>query len=308
MRIFEAAQEFRLPAFFGGAARLATGRSMQIALLIEIAGKEGDTIASSTRCARFARCRRATGLSRGLCCLCNRANPERGNWKIWRAKSGAMACALFSHQLSAAHFAVLEKHEIPRVLIGNWKNAETSPNDLVVRVDHDNYRYAYDSVMWLHSQGHARIAWAAGPGDGNYGHTLELRRGYRDAIKEIGGTEQTLPHCESKISFNNLLSRRDYSAVIVRYLHGAFAWLHAARMNGLQSSDELTILAQMEAAQTAELYLSGFAQELALHLFDSRRAGEQAGEILMNWAAGQKPEQQLILVSPQAPHWGRDRS
>ena len=303
-RILEAAQQLDYRPS-SSARALATGRSMQIALLIEIAGKEGDSILSQPDVQGLLEAAARRGYRVVLLPLQPGEAGTRQLEDLAREKWCDGVC-LFSHQLSATHLAVLEKHEIPRVLIGDWKQRENAPGRLSVRIDHDNYRYAHDSVMWLHAQGHTRIAWATGTGAENQGHTRELRRGYRDAIAEIGANEQILPIFDSRERFAQAVAERDFSAIITRYLHGAFSWVHAARLNGLNLPDDLAILAQMEAAQTDELYLSGFAGDLALHLYDSRRAGEQAGEILMNWAAGQSPQNQLILIAPQTPFWGRD--
>lgn len=305
-RVLEAAQQLDYRPS-SSARALATGRSMQIALLIEVEGRRGDTVSSNPDVQGLLDAAARRGYRVVLVPLQPGEDGTRQLEDLAREKWCDGVC-LFSRQLSAAHFAVLEKHEIPRVLIGDWSRAENKPDALAVRVDHDNYESAFEAVMWLHGQGHSKIAWALGPGEGDSPHSLELHQGYRDAMRSIKATAQILPFDDSPDNFSSLVEKREFSAVIVRYLHGALSWFHAAQMAGLQLPADLTILAQMETAQTESLDLSGFTPNLALHLYDSRRVGEQAGEVLMNWAAGQTPDQHLVLVPSQKPFWGKDRS
>ena len=306
-RILEAAQslDYRPSS---SAQALATGRSMQIALLIETVPIADKIVASRPDVQGLLDAAARRGYRVILVPLQPGEAGTRQLENLAREKWCDGVC-LFCQHLTAAHFAVLEKHDFPRVLIGNWSSAEAAPtNTAAARVDHDNYRSAFDAVTWLHRQGHERIAWALGPGDSDHPHMRELRRGYRDAMRQIGATEQILPFTDAPDWADTLSPQREFSAVIVRYLHGALSWFYAARQAGLKLPADLTILAQMEADQTEPLDLSGFAPSFAFHLFDSRRVGEHAGELLMNWAAGQSPDQHLILVPSQTPFWGADRS
>ena len=303
-RVFEAARalDYRPSS---SAQALATGRSMQLALLVEMTSSSGSAVAASPDVHGLLDAAARGGYRVVLLPLQSGAAGERQLEELARDRFCDGVC-LFSAQLSASHLRVLASHNIPAVVIGDLGEDQIADElaSMAARVDHDNYRYAFDSVRWLHEQGHHRIAWAMPPGETGLLHNQRLLEGYYDGMLQIGATPQLLPHFDQPGQINACLRERDFSAVIVRYPHAVYSWLYHASIEGVRVPDQLTILGHVDVSECGEFVLSGLNHNIAFHCSDSHRAGERAGEILMRWAKGNAPTEPLTLIQPHSPNWG----
>lgn len=230
--------------------------------------------------------------------------------------------SLFSNQMSGPHLNVLAKHSIPCVVMGDPGESDWSNHLRIARVDFDNYRYAWDSVAWLVSQGHRRIAYARDKGEVEHAmaaasatdatanipqqhHTYELQRGFRDAMRELCGDENPpLVHCHTAEDAVNFARSGVATAVISRYLHGALFWTMRLNAAGLRLPDDFTILAHLEADELSPLSLAGCLEFMAIHTRSHRELGAEAGAMLLNWIQNKSPAQPVTLVATNVPRWG----
>lgn len=215
---------------------------------------------------------------------------------------------LFAPQVARGHLSLLKHYGVPCSILGSLDDTKLQAEALecAAIVDHDNYRVAFDSVEWLRAQGRRRIAWARGPGEAEQPHVRHLRRGYSDAMRAGGLEPLVLEHSEQPGVLRRFIASRQVDAVIVRYLHGALAWLLNANQAGVALPDELTVMVHLEARNLMDLRLCGMHQNLAVHLYDVRETGRRAADILLQWAGGEPPIKRTVLVPPHAPAWGTD--
>ena len=224
---------------------------------------------------------------------------------------------LFSHQLLAPQLQAVAKHPIPCVVIGDPGECDWGDNKLrTARVDIDNYRYAWDSVSWLVSQGHRKIAYVRGSGEVEHSidaampiphqhHTYELQRGFRDAMREFCGEENpTLLRLRSEEDSVSFARSGAATAVIVRYLHGAMHWVTRLGMAGFKLPDDFTVLAQLEEDEASPLALASCLQYLAIHTRSHREVGVQAADVLLRWINGEVPVHAITLIGTNEPRWG----
>lgn len=76
----------------------------------------------------------------------------------------------------------MRKKEFPVVLVTQEASVEGTPIDTVT---HDNIQALYDSVMFLHKNGHERIAYLGGP-PYDYSSGSKRLKGYKMALEELG--------------------------------------------------------------------------------------------------------------------------
>ena len=78
----------------------------------------------------------------------------------------------------------MEKKDYPVVLVTQEASVEESPIDTVT---HDNVQAMYDAVMFMHQNGHRKIAYLGGP-EYDYSSGQKRLEGYKKALKELGIT------------------------------------------------------------------------------------------------------------------------
>lgn len=213
---------------------------------------------------------------------------------------------LFAPQVTENHLRTLGRYGIPCVIIGSLddEDLEHIALEYAAIVDHDNYRAAYDSVVWLHAQGKRRIVWPKVWGEAEQSHARALQGGYRDAMQSLDLEPIFLEFFENQSDLRDFLESTRADAAIVRYLPGAMGWLMTAREAGLKLPEDLTILAHMDAHDANNLMLYGVNEKLALHLYDVREVGYCAARILLDWAGGEPPQERTTLVAAHPPTWG----
>ena len=302
-RIFDVARELNYRPSTSARA-LATGRSMQIAVAVDAARAGIDVQSADLR--GFVESVSAHNYRAILQPLRAGEAGERELENLLNDNVCDGVC-LYSPEVTVGQLRVLRRAARPCVILGDAGHAELKADieAVAVRVDHDNYLYAQQSVQWLVAQGHRSIAWARSHGEGEQPHVLALLAGYRQAMEAHGLEPLILPWNE-QLAHPIIWKERKVSAVMVRWLHGAIAWSQRAAENGLKLPADLTIMAHLDIATSGELVASGLSERLALHFFDSRRAGQVGGELLTNWATGQRPAESTVLVPTHAPIWGAD--
>jgi len=278
------------------ARALATGRSRQIA----ISGAD-----PSLHSYRGSRLLEQQGLIEAVAEQHYRVVvlPSTANHADWREfeemlyASGCDGFCLYAEQASLELYAALQAQNVPFVVLGN-------PGDnLVTHVDHDNYRYAYDSVAWLQAQGHTRIGFTDFLSPSAHPFAAALRQGYQDAMNALcGGFDPTLllenvPDDAARIAF---VTRPDPpTALIVRDWGGAHRWRKVFQQLGLRVPDDVTVLAHVTLSEAPYLEVG-----YAFHAHDPRRIGWLAGQMLLRRIQeGATEKVETILVSPSAPQW-----
>ena len=215
---------------------------------------------------------------------------------------------LFADQVQDPHLQVLERHDLPCVVLGYSAEIRRAASDNMAYVNFDNYRYAYDSVAWLKAQGHEKIAYIRAPREGHHSHIHFLHQGFQDAMRDLCGQENP-PILDSFHRDEELVSyvkSGAVTAVVVRYLHGALQWMFALRAAGFSLPDDFTILAHLEVEEAQMLRMCGRTRYLAAHLHDARRLGFIAGELMLGRLNGQKFEQNITLVPTEPSDWCRE--
>lgn len=204
--------------------------------------------------------------------------------------------------LHASHLQVLAKHQTPCVLIG--ESGTAAERDLLgyaVHVDHDNYRYAYDSTRWLLEQGKTRIAWIRARGEQDQPHSLELRRGYRDAMAEAG-LQAFVESAKTSAEIAAFTETGRFDAVIVRWLSNAMPWIRNLRDNR-DAAQDMVVLAHLSESEAHFCRMSGFSERFAYHAHSDWHVGRRAGQALMQWITSGERGEDVLLVAPPAPAW-----
>ena len=312
-RIVETAQALNYHPSAQGRA-LVTGRTMQIAAIYQT-GDRYETSGESGYLSGLADVAAKNDYRVLILPLDDEAS-ERKLESLLRERAVDGVC-LFSNQVDAPHLRALETHPIPTVVIGDPGELDWGANHIsAARVDFDNYRYSYDSVMWLAEQGHRRIAYVRSAGEIEHGaqpnrahqqHTRALQSGYRDAMKELNAKPLLLASPNSHDEIAAFVRSGGATAAVVRYLHGALAWTMALGMAGLRLPRDFTVLAQLERAELPPLRLSACSKFIAVHERDQRALGALAGDVLVNWVRGEKPVGAETLVAPAPPAWGNPK-
>lgn len=216
--------------------------------------------------------------------------------------SGCDGFCIYAEQADAALYDLLREHEMPFVVVGN-------PGDpSLPQVDHDNYRYAYDSVAWLRAQGHTRIAFVEFVSHTNQPYIGVLRRGYQDAMEALcGGYDPALDLLRADLPLKEqaefVTGPAAPTALIVRELSNALRWETAIQSQGMRIREDIVLLPHM-LQQELQFLPPGYAY----HAHDPRAVGVRAGEVLIQWILdGKMPESVLpILVAPLGPCWHCD--
>jgi len=306
-RILEAAREldYRPSA---SAVSLRTGRTGQIALLVEISSKDGGLIAQSPDVHGLLEAAAAAGYRVILIPMSQGEAGERQLENLARDRVCDGVC-VFSNQFQASHRRIVAEYGLPCVVVGAADFAQEAEraaelrdwDRTVVRVDHDNYRHGFDAVRWLQERGHRKIAWAMADGEGDQRHNLELRQGYVDALAQLGGEPEFLPHIPQSDPAANYLPGRKFSAVIVRYAHGAVLWWYQCGRMGIELPGDLEVVGLVDASSLPELSMTGLRRKIKLKCHNAREVGLVAGKTLVEWAGGRVPAEPLILITPGAP-------
>ena len=302
-RIFDVARELNYRPSTSARA-LATGRSMQIAIVVDAARVGVDAQSADLR--GFIE---AVSAHNYRVILQPLSAGEAGERELENLLGDGVCdgVCLYSPEVTAGQLRVLRRAARPCVILGDAGHADLKADieAVAVRVDHDNYLYAQQSVEWLVAQGHRSIAWTRGHGEGEQPHVLALLAGYRHAMESHGLEPLILPY-DQQLDYPIVWQKRAVSAVMVRWLHGAIAWSNCAADYGLKLPADLTIMAHLDIAASGELIASGLNRRLALHCFDSRNVGQIGGELLTKWATGQRPARSTVLVPTRAPLWGAE--
>lgn len=211
--------------------------------------------------------------------------------------SGCDGFCLYAEQGSPDIYALLRKLAVPFVVIGN------PGDDTLPRVDHDNYRYAYESVAWLREQGHTHIAFADFLAPDQMPFARVLHSGYRDAMDALcGGFKPHLifPHGQDREERAALLlGAQAPTAIILSDWASTVRWQSFLQPLGLRVPDDLTILAHIPLSERHYLE-PGFAY----HAHDPRAVGLNAGRTLIETIESDESlHPQTILVPPLAPQW-----
>ncbi len=301
-RVFEVAQELGYRP--SSAARsLATGRTMQIAVLVE----EPETSAGYINHRQLE--------IRGLIDAAARHGYRVVVLPLRRGAQGKQQLehiiseklcdgfCLFADSVSEELLGVLARREARCVVVGNVEIGENAPDlrDFVVHVDVDNELYARRSVEYLLSLGHERIVWVQAFGEEDQPHTVRLCAGYAAAMKAAGQTPQFLSWSEDDAALAAFARSGAATAAILGGLGGLMSWVSALRVAGVVLPDEFQLLARLETQELAHLLMSGQKHYVACHVYDPRTVESCAGDVLARWVAGEAPRQRTILVPPLPP-------
>lgn len=211
--------------------------------------------------------------------------------------SGCEGVCLYAEQASPELYATLRQLAVPFVVLGN-------PSDLSLpQVDHDNYRYAYDGVAWLHQQGHTRIGLTDFLAPHIQPFAALLHQGYQDAMRDLCGgfdpalvTPQVLTP-QQRTDF--IMGMQAPTALIVREWIGANAWRLVLQEQGIRVPQDIVVLVHISVAESHYLE-PGFA----FQAHDPRAVGLRAGQMLIDRITNGIPEQSKgALVPILAPQW-----
>lgn len=212
---------------------------------------------------------------------------------------------LYAEQADAALYQFLRDNSVPFVVVGHTGGAD------VPRVDQDNEQQMRESVRWLQAQGRTRIAFASCTHE-NPRHKQDQRAsftatmkagGLRPARDEIG--VPLITHDEMRAWLD---AHPDITAVIVHGLSNALNWKSFLLASGRRIPDDVAVLAHVDASEWLHLSQGNLSDGLALHIYDSHRVGEVAGEILIRWINGVVPDTRECLVPGLGPCWSEDVS
>jgi len=213
---------------------------------------------------------------------------------------------LFGDQLPESQIRVLERHRLPCVVVGDEPlSASGLEQAFTVRVDFDNFHYAYGAVAWLVSQGHRRVAYIRHEYEGDQPHNVALRAGYAQALRDLA--PETVPHIEfgahDQVDITGFLKRKEYSAVVLGSPRLALKWARLAREAGLDLPSEILILAFSERNEILTPFSDEWQDTLAFALHDWNDCGRLAGEVLLSWIASGAVEAGPHLVDTFRTGW-----
>jgi len=304
-RILKAAEELNYRPS-ASARALATGRTMQIAVLTSEASRmrDGNNYADLRGLVDIA-----SAMDYRVLLLPLRDGDEgaRQLENLIRDRICDGMC-LFADKLSEGQLQVLKRHPLPFVVVGDEPVA-TSGQDLnsAVRVDFDNYRLTFDAVAWLKAQGHTSIGYARAAGEANQPHCQALRAGYERGLVECGAGEPIyamVPRSDDDI--RDFAARRECTALIVRDFYNALAWSRTLLQSGWRLPEDITILAILKSTDVVSLFMGGWNEVLACQPHDSRHGALIAGQVLVDWIAGNYPDKRTFFVPPSQPGWCKD--
>lgn len=229
--------------------------------------------------------------------------PSTSNCADWREfeemlyTSGCDGFCLYAEQANPELYATLRAQKVPFVVLGN-------PGDTPVpHVDHDNYRYAYNSVAWLHQQGHTRIGFTNFPPPSAHHFARALQQGYEDAMRHLCGhfdpalILEDISREDKRIAF--LAGPAPPTALIVRDWGGAHLWRKEFQQTGMRVPEDITVLAHVTLSEAHYLEVG-----YAFHAHDPRLIGRRAGQMLLQMIQENLAEDmETILVPPFAPQW-----
>jgi DNA-binding LacI/PurR family transcriptional regulator len=228
------------------------------------------------------------------------SSADHADWREFEEMlytSGCDGFCLYAEQADPKLYAALHRQRVPFVVLGN-------PGDVSVpRVDHDNYRYAYDSVTWLHQQGHTRIGFTDFLPPSAHPFASTLRQGYEDAMRLVCGDLDTtlilenVPNEAERIAL--MTQPNPPTALIVRDWGGAHLWRKVLQTLGLRVPEDVAVLAHVAVTEAHYLEVG-----YAFHAHDPRLIGWHAGQILLRRIQedmNMTDEEETYLVPPFAP-------
>jgi LacI family transcriptional regulator len=209
---------------------------------------------------------------------------------------------VFASRIDRRVYESLEKRQAPFVVIGNPGDAS------LLQVDQDNDRQMRDSTRWLGAQGHKRIMLVHPTTSAaqTLAHHRIINRGYRDAMKKIGGNFDvviTPPRPLDRAMIRALIQEHAPTAVIARTMSVALQWRAALEAQGKRVPKDAVVLAHLSTAEDAYMKQCGLEDGLAAHVHDPHEVGRRAGELLLNCIEGKSAPAKPILVSGSGPQW-----
>lgn len=294
-RIFDTARELNYRPS-ASARALVTGRTMQIAIALEIHPDTGNTMSQYV-----SGIIEAVGERGYRVVMVPLRDQESGARQIEEVALERVCdgVCLFSVMSDASYLRPLEALKMPTVVIGDLPYKLEGQARFVLCVDHDNYLVGRNATAWLMQQGHRRVAWVYAPGEGEQPHTRELRRGYCEAVGD-GGTPILLSHDENVESTIDAALSQGVTAVIVRWWQNAMLWTRALRARRL-SPDDLALMVLIDEDNVALLYQAGLADGVACLTWSDHRVGQRAAVALLDWVEAGEQAAHSILVAPNAP-------
>lgn len=226
--------------------------------------------------------------------------PEPAEFDALIRSNACDGFVLFAEQLTPEIRETLQAANIPFVVVGD-PGDETVP-----QVDIDNYQYAYDSVVWLHKQGHRRIGLAEFA-DVRAGtalpHIQKIRAGYAQAMADLecGLDPAWAPTKRSETSAERLawVTGPDApTALILPSAQDGFLWEATLRGNGISVPNDVALLCHIATMET--MYIE---PGIAYHTHDLRAMGDHAGQMLIDWIEAGKVPERKVLIRGTEPAW-----
>lgn len=297
-RIFEAAESlsYRPSA---SAKALSTGRTMQLAISTADASLQAGNPGQLWRILGFTDAAAEAGY-RVVLMPSHQAVPDVKEMRRLLSANAVDGFCLFAEQFTPEIREALHEFEARYVILGD-PGIDDEP-----QVDIDNFAYSYDSVRWLASLGHSRIAlaeFADFPGGPGQPHHQKVISGYRAAMDvHCGGyrEEWILKTRTTTAQERVQLIRGENppSAVIVAGLFDGIIWDYSLRTNGIRVPEEAVILSYISTLES--VYLE---PGVAYHAHDLRKMGSEAGRLLIEWIETGSLRQNKVFVPAEPPAW-----
>ncbi len=283
------------------ARALATGRTMQIGVLVgenqlreqnsihggEISGLMAEALLHHYRLSLLPLEAGSIGASR---------------LRDWINDRNCDAFCLFSNHLGAGELNVLRDCTLPRVIFGDPRESDDTLGATVV--DFDNHAYAHEATAWLGAQGHSRIAWATSVGETDQPHTILLRQGYSEALRERGGEPLVWPFTPHDAAMLELVRANGATAAIVRGYHSMTGWITTLLEAGYKLPGDFHLLALLSEEEFDYALLGGMLRYAAVHIHSPRSAGILAAKLLIGGIAGDTMRPRALVASSREPFWG----
>lgn len=210
---------------------------------------------------------------------------------------------LYAEQANAALYQFLRDNSMPFVVVGHAAGAD------VPRVDQDNAGQMRESVQWLSAQGHKRIALAS-PSTDTPPHRDVMRDSFMDTMHECGHPVRPGEDGPALIAHDEmaawLAAHGDITAIIVQGLPSALNWKWLLHASGRRVPEDVAVLTHIDSSEWLHLSHGDLKNGLAVHIYDSHRVGEVAGEILIQWINGEAPSIQDCLIRGLGPCWSEE--
>ena len=183
----------------------------------------------------------------------------------------------------------LKKQKIPFVTIGSY------PDDEVFQVDEDHQNGSCELVSMLLKEGLKRLALFGG--NPSYIVTASRKQGFIDAFRKMG-----LKH-PPRLSFDNLLSEKDYESAIETALFEKADCIVCMDDNICEitlrklAEKKISVPAEIKVASLfGSIILDGRSPSVTCLEFNTKNLGVQAGQKILDIINGKDPSRRTLLT------------